>query len=180
MEDNIISKINKKNLLGYGSGRIVFDLENEMVLKIPYNNMGIQSNKLEVEYFKEKPDIVAKIYKYEKNLIFQEKLYNTITVPYEYTLNGTVEDYLEQLGINVEKDFLNEMLNTRVQIGKDLNGKYKFFDYEDVKLKRIEIIDEFRMSDCWLDDFFRYVQEYGINNIEKWETYEDHRGFLTK
>ncbi len=156
----------------------MFDLGDGTVLKIPYNNIGIESNKLEYEYYKQKPDIVAKIYKYENNLIIQEKLKEIITVPYEHTLNKTVKQYLENSGLNVDFNILNEVLNTKVQLGKDERGKVKFFDYEDAKLSSNYILEPFRMSNEWLDAFWDYIKEYDINKIDKWETFEDHRGFL--
>lgn len=175
---DIKSKIKKENLLGYGSNRIVFDLNDGTVLKIPYNNVGIESNKLEYENYNKKPKIVAKIYKYENNLIIQEKLENIITVPYEHTLKSTVEPYLKKQGIEVEQDILKEMLNTKAQLGKDKKGNYKFFDYEDAKLTQNYILEPFRMTDEWLEPFWDYIKEYDIEKIEKWETFEDHRGFL--
>lgn len=148
------------------------------VLKIPYNNIGIKSNKLEYEYYKRKPDIVAKIYKYENNLIIQEKLKDVITVPYEHTLNSTVKQYLERSGLEVNSNILDEVLNTKVQLGKDEIGNIKFFDYEDAKLSSNYVVEPFRMSNEWLEPFWDYIKEYDINKIEQWETFEDHRGFL--
>lgn len=34
------------------------------------------------------------------------------------------------------------------------------------------------MNNEWLDAFWDYIKEYDINKIDKWETFEDHRGFL--
>lgn len=175
---DIKSKITKNNLLGYGSNRIVFDLNDGTVLKIPYNNIGIESNKLEYKYYNKKPEIVAKVYNYKNNLIIQEKLDNIITVPYEHTLKMTVSSYLKDNGIEIEENILKEMLNTKVQLGKDKLGNYKFFDYEDAKLSENYIVEPFRMTDEWLEAFWDYIKEYDIEKIEKWETFEDHRGFL--
>ena len=75
-------------------------------------------------------------------------------------------------------NILNEVLNTKVQLGKDERGKVKFFDYEDAKLSSNYILEPFRMSNEWLDAFWDYIKEYDINKIDKWETFEDHRGFL--
>lgn len=90
----------------------------------------------------------------------------------------TVSSYLKNKGVDIENNILEEMLNTKVQIGTDKEGKYKFFDYEDAKLNQDYIIEPFRMTDEWLEPFWDYIKEYDIEKIEKWETFEDHRGFL--
>lgn len=72
------------------------------------------------------------------------------------------------------------MLVSRAQVGLDSNKKLKFFDYEDSKLKTKFIIEPFVMTDEWLDMFLEYLQENNLDKIEKWETFEDHRGFLTE
>ena len=70
---DISQKISEKNLLGFGSNRIVFDIGDGKVLKVPYNNIGLDSNKLEYEYYLKKPNIVAKIYSYENNFTNHNK-----------------------------------------------------------------------------------------------------------
>ena len=156
----------------------MFDLGDGTVLKIPYNNVGIRSNELEYEYFKKKPNVVAKIYRYENNLIIQEKLDNIVNVPYEHTLKGTVHEYLKEKGIEVDEKLLKEMLNTKAQLGTDVNGDFKFFDYEDAKLNNDYVLESFRMSDKWIEPFWDYVRNYDICNIREWETFEEHRVFL--
>lgn len=145
------------------------------VLKIPYNNVGIKSNELEYEYYKQKSDIVAKIYKYENNLIIQEKLDNVVVVPYAHTINGTAKEYLLEKGINVDEKLLKEMLNTKVQIGRDRDGKLKFFDYEDAKIKYAYNEKIFKINEGMIDDFCEYIKKYGIDEIQETKTFEDHK-----
>lgn len=153
----------------------MFDLGDGTVLKIPYNNIGIRSNELEYENFRKKPDIVAKIIKYENNLIIQEKLNKATIVPYVHTRNGTVKEYLLEKGMNVNEKLLNEILNTKVQIGIDKKGAFKFFDYEDAKIDHKDILEMFRMKEDNIDQFFKYVHEYDINHITEKYTFEDYR-----
>ena len=75
---------------------------------------------------------------------------------------------------------IDEMLKTRMQIGTDANGKYKFFDYEDAKIKHKSILEPFKMNEKWLPAFLDYINNFGIENIKEWETFEDHRGFLVE
>lgn len=170
-----ISKINENNLLGFGSNRIVFDIGDGKVLKVPYNNIGLDSNKLEYEYYLKKPNIVAKIYSYENNLIIQEKLTNVVTVPYVHTVQGTVKQYLEEKGIQINSELLQEVLNTKVQIGTDLNGKWKFFDYEDAKfMNSKDVPNSFRMKQEDLKNFWDYTNDQYIEKIDKKCTFEDY------
>lgn len=175
----IKEKIKEENLLGYGTGRIVFDLNDGYVAKIPYNNMGILANKLEYEYYKENKDIIAEIKKYDNNIVIQEKLHSIIVIPYEYTLNNNIDKYLKENYPDIKFPNLSErMLNSRVQIGFDKNENIKFFDYEDSKLKGNFILFPFRMDERWIRMFFDYYKEHNILEISEHETFEDHRGFL--
>lgn len=174
---DILASIKKENLLGYGSNRIVFSLDDEKVIKIPYNNIGIESNKLEYEYYNKKPNIVAKIYSYNNNLIIQEKLSDIITVPYKYTIDGSVKKYLNSQGITVDDELINEMLNTKLQIGKDKLGKWKFFDYEDAKvLNSEESMNSLRIKQNieYLNRFWDYIKSGKIENIKLMNTFEDY------
>ena len=153
----------------------MFDLGDGTVLKIPYNNIGIRSNELEYENFMKKPEIVAKIIKYENNLIIQEKLDKATIVPYVHTRNGTVKEYLLEQGIDIDEKLLGEILNTKVQIGIDKKGAFKFFDYEDAKIDHKDILEMFRMKEENIDQFFKYVHEYDINHITEKDTFEDYR-----
>ena len=120
-------------------------------------------------------DLVAKIVKYENNLIVQEKLENAIIVPYVHTRNGTVKEYLSEKGICIDEKLLGEILNTKVQIGRDKKGDFKFFDYEDAKVDHKDILEMFRMKEDNIDQFFKYVHEYDINHITQKDTFEDYR-----
>lgn len=175
----IKEKINEENFIGYGTSRIVFDLGDGTVAKIPYSNIGILANKLEYEYFLENKDIVAEILKYENNILIQEKLDSIIVVPMEHTVNKTIEKYLKENYPDKDfKDLPQRNLLSRMQIGFDKNGNPKFFDYEDSKIKGKFVLPPFRMDDRWLKVFFDHYQKNDILKIEEHETFEDRRGFL--
>lgn len=172
-------KICKENLIGYGTSRIVFDLGDGTVAKIPYNNIGIDANRIEYEYYLKNKDIIAEISKYENNIIIQEKLHSFIIVPFEHTINKTIKEYLKNN--YPEKDFRDlpeRSLFSRMQIGFNNEEKAKFFDYEDSKIKSKYILPPFIMKDEWLKVFFDYYKNNDVLKIEKHETFEDRRGFL--
>ena len=172
-------KIREENLIGYGTSRIVFDLGNGTVAKIPYSNIGILANKIEYEYYLENKDIVAEISKYSNNIIIQEKLHSIIIVPLEYTINKTLDVYLKENYPDKNfRDLPERALFSRMQIGFNDEEKAKFFDYEDSKIKGKFILPPFRMDDIWLKVFFDHYKTHNILEIEEHETFEDRRGFL--
>ena len=175
----IKEKIKKENLLGYGTSRIVFDLGDGTVAKVPYNNLGILANRLEYEYFQEHKEVIAQVKKYKQNIIVQEKLYSIIVVPFEYTLNKNAEIYLKQNYPNTDfTSLLEEAIFSRLQIGFNKDGKPKFYDYEDSKVKYNFILPPFEMGEEWVKMFFDHYKKYDILKIEEHETFEDQRGFL--
>ena len=172
-------KIIKENLIGYGTSRIVFDLRDGTVAKIPYNNIGIDANRIEYEYYLKNKDIIAEILRYENNIIIQEKLHSFIIVPFEHTVNKTIDIYLNENYPDKDfKDLPQRSLSSRMQIGFNKNEEPKFFDYEDSKTKKKFILPPFRMEDKWLKVFFDYYRNNDILKIEEHETFEDRRGFL--
>lgn len=175
----IKDKIKEENLIGYGTSRIVFDLGDGTVAKIPYSNIGILANKLEYEYYLENKDIVAEISKYEKNILIQEKLHSIIIVPIEHTVNKTIGTYLKENYPDKDfRDLPQRNLFSRMQIGFDKNEVPKFFDYEDSKIKGKFVLPPFRMDDRWVKVFFDHYEKNNILEIEEHETFEDRRGFL--
>jgi len=59
-------------LLGKGSSRYVYEINDKYVLKLAKNNKGIEQNKTEINIFKNSKvkDILAKIIEYDENGIF--------------------------------------------------------------------------------------------------------------
>jgi len=121
-----------KLIIGLGSGRIVVDNRDGSVTKIPYGKLGLNQNLHEFELSKNKAYVATSYL--QGDFIVQEKLTDLITVPYEIKDIDEIKKYLKQY--DDEFDFtslINHRLNSRIQIGKDKNGIYKYFDYEEVK-----------------------------------------------
>ena len=171
--------IKNENLVGYGTSRIVFDLEDGNVIKIPYNNLGIYANKIENDYYNQNPGIIAKIVTYKNHIIIQEKLTDTITVPMKYTKENKVKEYLETKFQGKDLKLIDKMLYARAQVGLNHHGELRFFDYEDSKIKAKLILEPFILNEDWIDMCIQYLQNTDLENIQEWETFEDHRGFLS-
>ncbi len=107
----------------FGTNRIVFITKN-FVYKFPILFRGLCANKQEYSNYLNHTNIVSHTEYKTCGILKQERLYNLKIFPYNCT----------------EKDIPNEFkilwkykLNNRFQIGQDKDGKWKFFDYEDVK-----------------------------------------------
>lgn len=105
-----------------GTHRIAFIFKN-YVVKIPYKRSGIRAQREEAMNSVDNP-YVAYTIRFGW-IIIQERLYDTVIVPYEYVGN-------EYNGVDISK-FQNVKKHNRIQIGRGRDGQYKFFDYEDVK-----------------------------------------------
>lgn len=105
----------------FSSNRIVI-IGKSFVIKIPIFIRGILANYIEYQNYIKYSDIVAKTefhYLYNK----QEKLYNTIEFPLAEK-NKVPEEI---------KHLVPYRIYSRIQVGQDKNGVWKFFDYEDTK-----------------------------------------------
>ena len=105
----------------FGTNRIVF-ITKKYAYKIPISTRGIAANYLEfINSYNN--DLVAKTELHWYGLR-QEKLTNIIIYPYK----------VKESEISIEhKELYRIMLHNRLQVGKDVNGNWKIFDYEDVK-----------------------------------------------
>ena len=104
-----------------GTNRFVIILKN-YVLKIPISFRGLLANDMEYNYSIER-DYVAKTSKRWYGLK-QERLFNTQTF-----IQGTTEEELP----DCLKYLYKYKLTNRIQIGRNKQGQWKFFDYEDIK-----------------------------------------------
>lgn len=105
----------------FSSNRIVF-IGKSFVIKIPIFIRGILANYIEYQNYIKYGDIVAKTefhYLYNK----QERLYNTIEFP--LTEKNMVPKEIKYL--------VPYRIYSRIQVGQDKKGVWKFFDYEDTK-----------------------------------------------
>lgn len=105
-----------------GSNRIVLIFK-KYVVKIPILFRGRLANYVEWVNYLKNPDVVATTTRHWYGLK-QERLYNIQIFKYqEHYLD--LPEYAQWL--------YDRALHSRIQIGQDINGKWKFFDYEDVK-----------------------------------------------
>lgn len=104
-----------------GSNRIVL-VGKRYVYKLPIGKRGRLANKAEYINAKDNPDCaITETHWYG---LRQERLYDIFVLP----------QYLDALTFPPEWNLLWEKrLNNRFQIGRDSHGRWKFFDYEDVK-----------------------------------------------
>lgn len=109
-------------MIKIGTCRICFVFK-KWTYKIPLLRYGRIANYVEYYNYLHNPDIVAKT-EYHWYGLKQETLKN-IKI---YTR------YAKQDEINKEHQYLYlKKLNNKMQVGQDKQGKYKFFDYEDIK-----------------------------------------------
>ena len=107
----------------FGTNRMVI-LVGEHAYKLPIGIRGLRANVAEYRIAKGNP-LVAKTEKRWYGLK-QERLYDTVILPYEDTGTGIPAEWRALWGIK---------LHNRFQIGRDRHGTWKIFDYEDVKYK---------------------------------------------
>ncbi len=108
--------------LKIGSNRIVL-VGKRYVYKLPLGSRGIKANRVEYQNARGKDYVALTERKWYG--LKQERLTDLITLPHDYT--GEISPEWAHL--------LNVRVYNRFQVGKDKNGKWKFFDYEDVKYK---------------------------------------------
>ena len=107
----------------FGTNRIVFVTKN-FVYKFPILFRGLCANKQEYSNYLTQADIVSCTEYKICGILKQERLYNLKTFPRNCTKKDIPAEF---------KHLWKYKLNNRFQVGQDKNGKWKFFDYEDVK-----------------------------------------------
>lgn len=102
--------------VGRGSSRIVFQIDDEKVLKLAFNSKGVAQNEEEASWYKQNWDFIPKIYEVDDN-------YGWIVC--EYVLPAKKQDFVHCLGITWEEfvDFVNTVFSqfARMYIGHDLD-----------------------------------------------------------
>lgn len=124
--ENINSFLSKDNydpaIVYAGVDRIVV-MFGDYAYKIPCSDRGLRANNAEYENAKDK-DFVA--YVEQIGIVNkQEKLTDCYTHRYHLGIDDLPDETMRNLW--------QYKLNNRFQIGKDKNGNWKFFDYEDIK-----------------------------------------------
>lgn len=110
-------------LIKKGTNRLVLIGGEGYVYKLPLSERGQLANRAEYNNYLSRPDVCAYTEKHYWGLK-QEQLTNIKIFP----LEATEDDIPDEL-----KTLWKQKLNNRFQVGQDKQGKWKFFDYEDVK-----------------------------------------------
>lgn len=105
-----------------GTNRLVI-LGRKFVYKIPLFRRGRRANRNEYENYLQNADIVAETQRRWYGLK-QERLTEIHIFPRYATLSDIRDDM---------KPLFKRKLHNRFQVGRGENGKWLFFDYEDVK-----------------------------------------------
>lgn len=127
---------NKKfTLIGKGSARLVYDINNEYVLKLAKNNKGIAQNKVEINISKSNKynDIIAKAVEFNDNgnYLIQQKAKSISDDRFEELTGLQQRGFLYYLRFNKEWDGDNKKFYDSV------NSLIKEFD-----LDRFDVTDE--------------------------------------
>lgn len=114
-------------LIKEGTNRLVL-IGGGYVYKLPLSERGQLANRAEYDNYLSHPDVCAYTEKHYWGLK-QERLTNIKIFPFE----ATEDDVPDEL-----KTLWKQKLNNRFQVGQDKQGKWKFFDYEDVKYYKLK------------------------------------------
>lgn len=139
--------------LGYGTGRVVFKIDDDRVVKIPFNNNGVAQNKQEWELSKSTThNYYTKVYELnEHNWLYAEYVEDCSEQFNDYVSDGIhCQKYDESTELTITfncdfdcincprntcedfgdvKDFLANKPKDRLQVGRDKDGNLKYFDY---------------------------------------------------
>jgi len=107
-----------------GGGRIVFSIDKETIIKIPYNEYGLIKNNKELELSKNDIECYAKVFKMENNCIYVEKLIDCSVFEKDF-INKKININTEYLGILS----MYKPDKFSYQVGFDSSGKLKYYDY---------------------------------------------------
>lgn len=83
--------------IGKGSSRVVFQIDDDKVLKLAFNNKGVAQNEAECDWGLRSYDIVPTIYDFEENYQY---------IVSEYVLPSKKEDFQHCLGVSFD-DYCN-------------------------------------------------------------------------
>lgn len=98
-----------------GSARTIFQIDDEKVLKLAYNNKGYAQNEVEEDFYLQGFDIIAKIFDYDEE--------NHTYLEMELAKKVTKKRFKQLVGLSLE-DVWNYLYNLRIEY--NLKGKSKF------------------------------------------------------
>lgn len=131
--------------IGKGSSRIVYQIDDEKVLKLAWNKKGLWQNSEEASWFKKNYDIFPKIYEYDDN--------NYQWIICEYVLPANAKDFKYCLGLSW-KDFRIFVTTASSQYGDPENKLISTQDF-------IDLCKE----EPFLDELNRYMCDYCLNTF---------------
>lgn len=105
----------------FGTNRIVI-IGREYVYKLPVLRRGVLANDQEYKNYCRGAPVAATQKRWYG--LKQERLTDLRTFP-RYVKRSGIPEELQEL--------YNKKIHNRIQVGKDKNGCWKYFDYEDVK-----------------------------------------------
>ncbi|MFD2924730.1 hypothetical protein [Halobacillus naozhouensis] len=132
-DDRLARKAKKKmglsyDVLGHGSFRVVFDLNNDYVLKVVTRRMGFISNEIEMDLFRECPkhlrNYLCPVYEFGHGWIIMRKMIRTVSME--------ERDHRKKL-VKLEDDFLKEGIHpgdlNEENLALSRTGKLVVIDY---------------------------------------------------
>lgn len=182
---------NNYTYLGYGCGRAVVKLNNQnIVVKVPFNNCGVLQNESENElYNKGDNPYLAKVIDYDNStkLLYMEHVIDKSKYFMAYSRDKILcEEYDNKANIsyscnadcfncvhnilssyipkNIDEILKYRNLNDTIQIGINSEGEYRYFDYGNAKLEKGE--NDFSEEDV------PYLMEY-LETLPN-ETFEEY------
>jgi hypothetical protein len=138
-------KANMGNPIGNGSSRIVFQIDDEKVLKLAKNEKGIAQNIVEADWGAQNYGVLPKLYE-----IADDHLY----IVTEYVLPAKVQDFKHCLGMTF-REFETFVYTCYYSFG-DRNVRWYIGD------NRLDddVFQELLENNEWLDAFYSYTSDY--------------------
>lgn len=175
--------------LNYGTGRVVFKVDDNTVVKIPYNQSGIEQNHQEYEIYNANKDsqIYAECDLDEKGWLYMEYLEDCSVEYYNHsdkihcsvyddstdkTLVFTCKGNCISCEHNIFVAFTDEELmkietfktKDRIQVGRAKNGILKFYDYANTT----PVDHKFIFDKSYLELFYKYLSENSDELFAEW------------
>lgn len=129
--------------IGSGSSRIVFQIDDEKVLKLAKNDKGIAQNQVEADWLAQKYGVVPKLYD-----VADDDSY----LVSEYVLPAKAADFKQCLGMTF-KEFCGFVEYCGSQYGRKSSL---------LPMMNSEKAEELIENNEWLSDFNRYVTDYQL------------------
>ena len=162
-EKEVLSRfLDKENILGIGSSRIVFDYDEDKVIKIAIDSEGSYQIENEVMVYEGSngSDYLAKIYEYGRYYIIMEKL--TIhTSPDQIECDPTDDELSVALFL---EDYMGDT-GDNFQIGVRADGSYAAYDYGYESGNHRECVSRI-LQDIYYNETIKGVMDRVLVNLE--------------